>query len=511
MKTISDYLVCEEKDVRDYLLVGKLPLPKESMEIFYEYYETDEITDLNICRFWDALWYSYLRETSECSQTWFDIFGNHDLLNDLLKVLDMNDWIQSIILGNYACIQLKNDKILEFISKEELNEIRRKYKTNKYKLKNRDKVIYDLVKNNNIIKKTGLVRKGFAKCTKNLFSFDTELMEEHIEPIANNVLKGLELDMKEVSYEEIVIELLALVSQSNEKYTLERNYSDSRGRAVFQCCKRVFNPISSKEARSLMICKPNKILAKDKDTLANIYAFIAELVGAKCIGGKYEDKIKAGKKAYLDKYNPHKNNPDKLYAYLWLTRIYRDLDKLFELGALDWNIPVEVDSTASVLQHIGCLTNNHEWMFQTNIIGEELGDIWSADPEVKRDFVKMYITRYIYGSDKSPKQILDDEKEIYTKEDINRINNVTKKGIFNQGLEFRNYILENVKPEDNMLVKIWNDEFNISCIRYDKTKGIIRKYYIYNTEHGDYKTITRTIYEISDLNRFKRYFVTLLV
>ena len=496
------------KERRENILNGELTFPKIVLEqiIF-----NNPITDHeNTMEFWKDLWHSFLRESHLSTEVYMDKFNDNNVFNALLQLLSEYGWIISEVESNYGSIKLQEDKILKWISQEELKEVRMKYRVKKYKLRSKDKYVDNLVKIQGKLETTGLVREGFATIMNNKFSYDLELMELHLEEIANNLLKGLTEDNKQVSYEEITFELLGLIGESSSSYCVERNISDSRGRAIFQCQKRIANPVSSKDMRALMVMPSYLIKLNDVEVLNNIYAFIAELNGNKCIGKTYQDKVQIG----LDYYKNNVINPkpkgDSLYEYLWLQRIYKALDTLITQEYVYWDIPIEVDATASALMIMGTLTNNHTYMNKTNVIGNVLEDIWTIEG-LDRTMVKKHFTRQIYGSTSTPKETLVELKIEHTQEDVNKLNMLTKKGIFSDACNFKDYIIENVNPKETMNIKIWNDEFYIKCNRFKWNVTNQKIYFPYTSKQGLIKRITRNLNLTPDLDRFRRYFVTLLI
>lgn len=501
-------LVQVNKERRENILNGELTFPKIVMQ---QIILDNPIIDYeNIEEFWEDLWSSFLKENSLSTEVYMNKFDNNNVFNSLLYLLSKYGWIISEVESNYGYIKLQEDKILKWVSKEELKEIRMKYKMNKYKLRSKDKYVDNLVKIQGKIDKTGLIREGFATIMNNTFSYDTELLNEYINEIANNVLKGLVEDNKQVSYEEVVIELLAIISNSNSKYSTERFLIDSRGRGIPNCLKRVFNPISYKDARALMIIPSYLIKKEDTDILRSIFAFIAELNGKKCIDKTIQDKVETGFNYYNKEIINPKPKGDSLYEYIWLKRIYKALDTLLEQGYIHWNIPIELDATASAIQFMGILTNNHEYLDKTNVIGDVLEDIWTIEG-LDRTMVKKHFTRQIYGSTSTPKETLVELKIEHTQEDINKLNKLTKEGIFSDACNLKDFIINSVNPKETMNIKIWNDEFYIKCNKFKWNVTNQKIYFPYTSKQGLIKRITRNLNLTPDLDRFKRYFVTLLI
>lgn len=507
-------LAISTEERKNEILNGELSFPIQIRDMILEEIENveEQSTILtNIDTFWNDLWYAFLKEKGISTEVYAEKFDNPEIFNKLLYLLSKAKWIESKVESNYGTITLLKDKILKWVSKEELKDIMFKYRMNKYKLTNKVKNTDNLVKLNNKVVKSGIIRKGFAKAVNNTFKYDTITMKEYVYEIANNILKGLDVDTKDISYEDIVLELLAIIANENKTYSLNENISDSRGRSIFQCQKKVANPISSKDMRALIIIPSERISILDRETLNSIFSFIAELNGYKGIGETYINKVNKGIEYFQNNIIIPEAKGENLYEHIWLVRIYNKLDTLFKNNYVYWDIPIEIDATASMLQFIGILTNNHEYMEKTNMIGDTLADIWTIKG-LQRNQVKKVFTPHIYGSGKSPKELLDGNKIEYTTEQLNKLNNLLHEGLFMDAESFKNYIISNVNPKFEMNIKILNDSFKIECNRFKwgVTSGT-KIYKVYTSKQDLIKRITREIQQVPDLESFKRYFVTLLI
>lgn len=159
---------------------------------------------------------------------------------------------------------------------------------------------------------------------------------------------------------------------------------------------------------------------------------------------------------------------------------------------------------------IGILINCHEYMDKTNLIGEELKDIWTMEG-VPRTHVKKAYTPTLYGSAQSYKSLWDKNKLTYTTEMLNKINSQAEFGTFSYANKFKNFIIKEVKPQELMHINIWNDSFYIECNRFKWEETIERIYSIYSSGQGLFKPVSRKVSLVPDVNQFKRYFVTLLI
>lgn len=92
------------------------------------------------------------------------------------------------------------------------------------------------------------------KAGNNTFKYDTKYLKKYLYAIAKNIKKGLVASTKDIAYQEIIDELLNYYSVDGTEYTLGSYYVIVEVEVSFQCSK-VFNPVSHKDARALLICK----------------------------------------------------------------------------------------------------------------------------------------------------------------------------------------------------------------------------------------------------------------
>ena len=228
----------------------------------------------NLQDFWEDLFHSYLNESNLCTTVYMDRFEDEKLFNGVLYLLSKLGIINSDVSVNYGTITMLDSFIERYLTKEQIKELRMKYKLGKYTPRSTSSYVDNLVLVNKKLTKSGLVRKGFAKIYQNRFSYDIKVMEKYLSEIANEILKGITTSTKELTYEEVVVELLAIIASKAKMYTAEKAYLDSRGRSIFQCQKRVFNPVSHKTARALLVIPSQTILKSDINTMNSIFTFM---------------------------------------------------------------------------------------------------------------------------------------------------------------------------------------------------------------------------------------------
>lgn len=163
-----------------------------------------------------------------------------------------------------------------------------------------------------------------------------------------------------------------------------------------------------------------------------------------------------------------------------------------------------------MLQMVGVLTNDYEYMDRTNLIGDTFKDAWTVE-YVSREHVKKALTPQLYGSGKKAKDLWDKNKLEYTQVQLNKINDDLEVGVFSNANRFKEFIINNVQPQTKMKVRIWDEEFYIECNRFKWEETTHVTYPIYTSQQGLVKRVARTLNLVPDVNQFKRYFVTLLI
>ena len=233
----------------------------------------------------------------------------HKLLNNFIYALVKADWLTSRANAKqkWGEFSLNQDMLDNYLTIEEQTAFRTKARTHKYKMRCiTERSDDNLVKTPSGVKPTGLRRPGFAKCVTQQFKLDTHYISKYYNAVQANLVKSItkmaekypDIECDPAHYGIISKELLDYyLFNPDNSYTCEKNISDSRGRAIYQTLKRVFNPISSKDARSMLIANESKLISlADTRALDEIYLFIAELTGSNA--SSWNDKIVSGKLAY---------------------------------------------------------------------------------------------------------------------------------------------------------------------------------------------------------------------
>lgn len=244
-------------DMRKDVLKGKLPFP--GTKLFETYPEQEEL----IRKFWRILWLNYLNENATNALKWYEELGAK-LYNDLVRRLSHHGWVISNSLSGrkWADVELCTSKLLEFISAEELEEVRAKYKYKKYLLGCEESTKSTEVRQNGKVEETGLIREGFMEAGNTQFGFCTDTMEKYKETITSNLVKSMkkvrevhtDMETNLSSYDEVSERLLEHhIENPLSVYTTGDAYIDSRGRSVSSALSKVFNPIGNKDARACLV------------------------------------------------------------------------------------------------------------------------------------------------------------------------------------------------------------------------------------------------------------------
>lgn len=497
---------------RERILEGKLELPKQIIELVGNEYVVE------MEAMFQAIWHNYLKNKGSVSSVyWSDRFGNQVAFNKFVMHLSKAGWITSVVepKRNWAEIRFNESKLDKWVSGEEVLKVREFNKFVKYQLTDAFNDVEDKVKTSTGIKSTGLVRKGFAKASATKFRYDVSMIEKYKEAIELNLTKSIRLLELEygvfadgVDYESISKAILEHHMYSPDKeFCLGGNISDSRGRAIHKALGKVFNPISYKDARALLVCEPKKLSFSG---LVSCYLTIAELLGYK--PDSYQDKIRLGKEAYEAKTLPNVDfNTDEgrkdLYELIWLERIYDALDNKRD----SFDVFLEADATASMLQIEGTLLGHRPFLEMTNVLGDSLQDAWNFEGMSRLQFKKA-MTPLLYGSSKDCRTLWRQNKLSYTISQVRAFNREIKYGALSVADKFKSFIINNVHPKETMTVKIWNEEFEIVCNRYKNVGDYAKRYDVYSTNAGKVETIYHThTAKVPDLKQFRRYFVTLLI
>ena len=245
-----------EKFMRDEILKGRLSYPGS---IFDDY--PDQENDIEA--FWKAVWFNFLNDNDTNGLHWYEKLGRV-LYNDLIRRLSHNGWVDSHSLTGrkWASVEIVLNKLLEFVTEDELEDVKANYKYSKYILGFNNSTRSNKVRQNGKVKFTGLIREGFRDVGNTQFGFDMRALEKYEVAVVKNLTKSMDKirhmypEMKNTSssYDSVSAGIYEWHKENElSVFTTGENVSDSRGRAISSALGKVANPISSKDFRSALV------------------------------------------------------------------------------------------------------------------------------------------------------------------------------------------------------------------------------------------------------------------
>lgn len=464
--------------------------------------------------FLETLEYSLVKNNSLSVPHWIERIGQEPL-NRILFVLGNHNLVKTKKAAKYASVSA-TDKLKSLI--EDILDFRVQSKIRKYGMKlNTSDSASDLVSTPSGIKPTGLVREGMTYSAKQTFKLATSYLVSHRPIIIENATRSIaktmlayeDIALDEANYRELVeIVIENYVANPHNFYNLEWNISDQRGRAIYQGLKRVFNPVSSKDCRALLISSQHITIDTDAK-LQDIYLFIAELLGSKATNTAM--KALAGMKAYHSRELPDLT-PEDLHEYIWLERIYDRLDQVKADPKTRWDIPLEMDASMSLAQVEGTLLDSEELLVKTNCVGDQLQDPWFI-AGTRRAAAKAVGTPTFYGSNQSPTKLLKAKNIELDKEELRILKNEFNEGTFSIIKDFKNLLISNMDIDTPTYEAAgWGETYTVEVNKHKVVSAELHAYRVWNTEQSrDELFYLHRPIRVPDYDRFRTYAATGLV
>jgi hypothetical protein len=248
--------------MREEILEGELGYPGFAILLRYP----DQMDDIRA--FWRAIWLNYLSGNDTNGVNWYDKLGCK-LYNELVRNLSHHGWVTSHSLTGrkWISIELNTDKLLEFVTPDELGDVKTACKYRKYVLDRKESTASTLVRQNGKTRRTGLVREGFRDAGNTEFGYDTATLGKYEDAVKLNLTKSMdkvresfpEMKSEDFSYDTVSTGIFDWhYDNAHETFTTGDNISDSRGRAISSCLGRVANPIGDKCFRSALVITYNE-------------------------------------------------------------------------------------------------------------------------------------------------------------------------------------------------------------------------------------------------------------
>lgn len=533
--------------IRSQILNGNLTLPHINN---LETVSTPEERKVIYAMF-DALWNAYLLKgpgTPISTPYWVKRIGNVKLANLVLKILSDNQWIisKSLPNNNWAEAYLNQEKLLTYVTIEELAAVRKYKKFRKYMPSYSESTQSTKTKLQGEYLQTGIVRKGFMATGNSEYQYDTATMLDYKDIVVPLITKGIDKMISTypqiiadlANYKSVSEEIVDAIIAENGIYTGGNRTNDPRGRNNRGDLDKIGNPVGFKVMRSLLEIPEARRNTITTEGLDAVFLFIAELHGTKNV--TLAQKLERGQALYLNREFIYPTELDDMYEDIWLTRLYNELDKALphtamtniiktrldkgqatladymqmryrHMSPIKWSVFIEIDMSASVLGYIGLLLNHRPFMERCNMIGETLNDAWAHETITNRKQFKT-IMRQCYGSQLTPAKMWDDMDIPYTPEEVAAFDHELNNGELAVAKAFKDFIIQECKPQPEMTIKVGRDTAFIKCNRHFNVGEITNIFDIYDSHTNTIRRIHHTdTKRIPDLKSFRRYFVTALI
>ena len=520
--------------IHQQIMAGKLTMPRiNDMEGVYgtEVYKQIELM-------FTAMWQAYLAKGANTPVSlpyWAKRIQHPTAMNQALKLLSDNGWITVSTRpnNNWSEAYINESKLLTYVTKSHLDHIRMHNKYNKYKLTFHE-LDQDFGANKQKINgKVYTVDKsctGFAKAGKVAFQFDTVAMHKHHELVLSQVNKGIEKMIEEypaiiddqANYREIGTEIVDSLIYEAGTYNAGPRTSDPRHRDNSGYLNKVANPVGFKVMRGLLVIPEQYRNVCTNNGLRNKYLFIAELCGFK--SGSTQSKVNFGRTCYFNGTQAH-----DAVENLWLNRTYMDINNaldtdfdsvadlannelaVIQASTYKWQVPIEIDMSASVLGYLGLLLNHKPFLDRCNITLGDLTDAWGHSVITNRPQFKT-IMRQCYGSQMSAQQMWDDMDMPYTKEEVVAFNHELEHGELAVAIAFKDFLINNAQMQPTMQLHVLNNIVTTYCNKFHNVGETTTQFDLFDTATNSIRRVHNTeTKRIPDLKSFKRYGPTGLI
>lgn len=502
--------------------LGKLSMPKiNNLESKFGSAVYKEIENM-----FEAMFHTYLKKgahikpNGEPAHTvampyWAKRIRNPKAHNLALKVLSKNQWIivSTRPGNNWSSAYMNESKLLEYVNRQTLDNVRMHNKFFDYKLSNTPSVSNNKVTQNGTKLDSGLIRNGFMKTGNTEFQLNTNQINANFDDVLKEVNKGIEkmivkypqIATDHANYRELGTEILQYLSIEDATYTSGERASDFRGRNIAGMLSKIGNPIGFKVMRSMLVIPEQyRNIATDKG-LRNKHLFIAELCGFK-VGTTFQ-KVAFGIKCYTQRTMTH-----CFVENLWLENTYEDIDNYYKnVGTYKWKFPIEIDVSASVLAVIGLLLNHKPFMERCNVLPGKLGDAWGHEIITNRPQCKT-IMRKIYGSQMTAAAMWTEMDIKFTQQEVEAFDYDVEFGEFAVANRLKDFIIDNSVMKPSMSVRVANETVKFNCNKFHIIGDKTTTYDLYDTHTNTIRRIHNTdVVKVPDLKSFKRVGPTTLV
>ena len=520
--------------IQQQIMAGKLTMPRiNDMEGVYGTEVYKQIEGM-----FSAMWHAYLSKgpaTPVSLPYWAKRINHPVAMNQALKLLSNAGWITVSTRpnNNWSEAFINESKLVQYVSKDKLDRVRMFNKFKKYKLEfhnldqdfgaNKQKVngkVYTVPKSCN----------GFAKAGQVPFQYDVVAMENNYAVVLNEVTKGIENMIEKypsiiddhANYREIATDVVESLIAENGTYNSGPRTSDPRHRNNAGYLNKIANPVGFKVMRGLLTIPVEHRNVCTPAGLRNKYLFIAELVGYR--SGTTAGKISFGRECYFNATLTHCDVEN-----IWLKRTYTDINNalatdfatladlanneqaVIKESAYKWQVPIEIDMSASVLGYLGLLLNHQPFLDRCNILNGDLSDAWGHDVITVRDQFKT-IMRQCYGSQMTAQAMWDDMDIEYTKEQVLAFNHEMNEGELAVAIAFKDFIINNAQMQPVMELNVLGHKVTTYCNKFHNVGESTTSFDLYDTATNSIRRVHNTqTKRVPDLKSFKRYGPTGLI
>jgi hypothetical protein len=547
--------------IEKQIMAGQLEMPNiYDMEGVYGTEVYKQIKSM-----FSAMWYAYLTKGKDAPVSlpyWAKRIKHPKAMNQALKLLSDSSWITVSTRpnNNWSEAYLNESKLLTYVSKQQLDHVRMYNKFNKYKLEfhNLDQDFgANKMKVNGKIYTVNHTCTGFAKTGKVPFQYDTKMLSKNFDTVLAEVNKGIENMIEEhpqiiedhANYKAISTEVLESLMYENGTYNSGPRTSDPRHRNNAGYLNKIANPVGFKVMRGLLTIPIEHRNVCTPAGLINKYLFIAELVGFK--SGSKQAKIQRGRLAY---YTAELTNCE--VENTWLKRTYNDISNAFnskfeasryqralkiqeyktgsdwhqarvsamirDLSDLEatiikeayykWQVPIEIDMSASVLGYLGLLLNHKPFLDRCNITHGDLSDAWGHKVVTNRNQLKAGAMRQCYGSQMSEIDMWNEMNIPYTPEEVKAFRLEMSEGEFAVGMAFKDFVINNAQMQPVMQLNVLGDKVTTYCNRFHNVGETTSIFDLFDTATNSIRRIHNTeTKRVPDLKSFKRFGPTGLI
>lgn len=555
--------------IRKQILAGDLRMP--NIKGMKEEFGAEVYAEIE--NMFSSLWFTYLgkgcrklpngRMTNTISLPYWAQRIQHPLaMNTALKVLAKAGWIwvNTRPNNNWSEAYLCESKLLEYVTQLELDHVRMYGKFNKYKLEfhnlDQDFGAYKMKVGTKIFT-VDTPSHGFAKAGKVPFRFDVNAIHNNIDVVVSEVNKGIEKMITKypniiddhANYKEIGKEVVESYMYSDRTYNAGPRTADPRKRNNSGYLNKIGNPVGFKVMRGLLVIPEEHRNVCTPTGLENKYLFIAELIGFK--SGSKQAKAQFGRECYYQGTLAHCEVEN-----VWIKRTYEDINKAFndkyetaryerltkildykagskwhqarvksmiedliefeariiKESAYKWEVPIEIDMSASVIGYLGLLLNHKPFLDRCNILHGDLSDAWGHKIVTNRDQFKAVIMRKCYGSQQTAKSICEDAEVDYTEEELRIMDHELEEGEMAVANAFKDFTINNARMQPEMELVVLGDKVKTYCNKFHNVGEKTTEYEFFDSNTGGTRRIHNTeTKKVPDLKSFKRYSVTGLI